>query len=73
MLYCYVDTCCVTYQGRCHRYFGGWTEIVVDTPYNPETKSGRNESTRKNEDNKFTLLKDYRMSRNNVIDPKVLF
>ena len=73
MLYCYVDTCCVTYQGRFHRYFGGWTEIEVDTPYNLETKSGRNESTRKNEDNEFTLLKDYRMSRNNVIDPKVLF
>ena len=46
---------------------------MVDTPYNPETKSGRNESTCKNEDNEFTLLKDYRMSRNNVIDPKVLF
>ena len=73
MLYCYVDTCCVTYQGRCRRYFGGWTGKVVDTPYNPETKSRRNESTRKNEDNEFTLLKDYRMSRNKVIDPKVLF
>ena len=73
MLYCDVDTCCVTYQGRCHRYFGGWTEIEVDTPYNLETKSGRNESTRKNEDNKFTLFKDYGMSGNNVIDPKVLF
>ena len=72
MLYCYVDTCCVTYQGRCHRYFGGWTEIEVDTPYNLETKSGRNESTGKNEDYEFTLLKDYRMSRNKVIDPKVL-
>ena len=63
----------MTYQGRCHRYFGGWTEIEVDTPYNLETKSGRNESTRKNEDNKFTLFKDYGMSGNNVIDPKVLF
>lgn len=46
---------------------------MVDTPYNPETKSGRNESTRKNEDNKFTLFMDYGMSGNNVIDPKVLF
>ena len=46
---------------------------MVDTPYNPETKSRRNESTRKNEDNKFTLFKDYGMSGNNVIDPKVLF
>ena len=73
MLYCDVDTCCVTYQGRCHRYFGGWTEIEVDTPYNLETKSGRNESTRNNEDYEFILLKDYRMSRNKVIDPKVLF
>ena len=73
MLYCDVDTCCVTYQGRCHRYFGGWTEIEVDTPYNLETKSGRNESTHKNEYYEFTLLKDYRMSRNKVIDPKVLF
>ena len=46
---------------------------MVDRPYNPETKSGRNESTHKNEYYEFTLLKDYRMSRNSEIDPKVLF
>ena len=32
-------TCCVTCQGRCHRYFGGWKGTVVSTPCNPGTKS----------------------------------
>ena len=32
-------TCCVTCQGHCHRYFGGWKGTVVSTPCNPGTKS----------------------------------
>lgn len=32
-------TCCVTCQGRCHRYFGGWKGTEVSTPCNQGTKS----------------------------------
>ena len=41
----YVDTCCVTYPGHCHRYFYAWTEREVGTPCNPGTRSKTNRRT----------------------------